>query len=143
MKMLWFAVFLTIWKINLALNSYLSNRVRLGWKEGISDFWLKSRAYWFFVLVIPLNWEEKIFFQQVLDLHNNHISTLPADIGELKSLQVHVVELLLFCISRDSWGSECPQTSKRAYPVHVWGGTCEQKDRQRKIRCWLSLLCSL
>ena len=36
------------------------------------------------------------FSQQVLDLHNNQISALPVDIDELKSLQVHIVELLLF-----------------------------------------------
>lgn len=47
---------------------------------------------------------ENIFSQQVLDLHNNQITALPADINELKALQVNVVEPF---ISRDFWESEC------------------------------------
>jgi len=115
MKMLWLAVFLTIWKINFALNSYLSNRIRLGGKKGISDFWLKLIARLIFCACYSIKLSsENIFSTGLRSSQQSHKYT-SSWYWWAKIIAGTCCWVVAFCLSRDSWGSECPQTSKSTY----------------------------
>lgn len=64
---------------------------------------------WFMTFVANLVWWHHLLFQ-VLDLHDNQLASLPADIGQLTALQVKDVQLHPRCLDRACLG-----------PAGVWG----------------------